>query len=147
VAGIASFKSYTGLWFYKGALMKDPASVLVNAQKGVTKALRQWRFEKNDPLDHDLLKSYIYEAIKIEDLKLDLPKQAIQKIQLPHVLQKSFIENKELEDSFLAFTPFKQKEFCEYIQSAKRESTKLKRLQKVIELMRKGEGLNDRYRK
>ena len=44
VVGLGSFKSYTGLWFYQGALLKDEAGILINATEGVTKALRQWRF-------------------------------------------------------------------------------------------------------
>jgi uncharacterized protein YdeI (YjbR/CyaY-like superfamily) len=43
VVGIAGFKSYFGLWFHQGALLKDPKKVLMNAQEGKTKAMRQWR--------------------------------------------------------------------------------------------------------
>jgi uncharacterized protein YdeI (YjbR/CyaY-like superfamily) len=43
VVGIGSFKSYFGLWFHQGALLSDDENVLINAQEGKTKALRQWR--------------------------------------------------------------------------------------------------------
>ena len=33
VAGFSSFKSWTGIWFYQGAFLKDPAGVLINAQE------------------------------------------------------------------------------------------------------------------
>ncbi|MEH6705022.1 MAG: DUF1801 domain-containing protein, partial [Galbibacter orientalis] len=32
IVGIAAFKSYVGLWFHNGALLKDKAKVLINAQ-------------------------------------------------------------------------------------------------------------------
>lgn len=44
IVGIAGFKSFFALWFYNGIFLKDPNKVLINAQEGVTKALRQWRF-------------------------------------------------------------------------------------------------------
>ena len=34
VVGLGSFKSYVGLWFHQGALLKDEAKVLINAQEG-----------------------------------------------------------------------------------------------------------------
>ncbi len=46
VVGMASFKSYVGLWFHQGALLGDKKKVLINAQEGKTKALRQWRFRR-----------------------------------------------------------------------------------------------------
>ncbi len=42
VVGVGAFKSYFGLWFHQGALLKDDNNVLINAQEGKTKALRQW---------------------------------------------------------------------------------------------------------
>ena len=45
IVGLGAFKSYFALWFFQGALLADQEKVLVNAQEGRTKALRQWRFE------------------------------------------------------------------------------------------------------
>jgi len=44
VAGIAGFKDYFGIWFFNGVFLKDEEKVLINAQEGKTKAMRQWRF-------------------------------------------------------------------------------------------------------
>ena len=45
IVGMAAFKSYIGLWFHQGVFLKDLKKVLINAQEGTTKALRQWRFK------------------------------------------------------------------------------------------------------
>ena len=50
LVGLGAFKSYFGLWFFQGALLPDPHGVLVNAQSGKTKALRQWRFESGEEI-------------------------------------------------------------------------------------------------
>src|SRR5882672_6330040 len=50
VLGIGGFKSYVGIWFFNGVFMKDEKKVLVNAQEGVTKALRQWGFSSKEEI-------------------------------------------------------------------------------------------------
>ncbi len=50
IVGIGAFKSYCGLWFFQGALLADEAGVLMNAQEGVTKAMRQWRFQSKSEI-------------------------------------------------------------------------------------------------
>ncbi|WP_245625567.1 YdeI/OmpD-associated family protein [Flagellimonas eckloniae] len=42
--------------------------------------------------------------------------------------------------------PTSKKEYCEYINEAKQEKTKIKRLEKIIPMIEKGIGLNDAYR-
>ena len=39
-----------------------------------------------------------------------------------------------------------QREYADYIESAKREATKITRLEKIIPLIEKGIGLNDKYK-
>ena len=64
VVGIGAFKNHYGLWFFNGALLKENTSLLVNAQEGKTKALRQIRFEKGDEINTSTLLPYIKEAIQ-----------------------------------------------------------------------------------
>ena len=64
VVGLGSFKSYCGLWFFQGVFLEDVAGVLVNAQDGKTKGMRQWRFSSIEEIDRDLVKAYIEEAIQ-----------------------------------------------------------------------------------
>ena len=70
VMGISGFKNYFAIWFYKGVLLKDESVVLMNAQEGITKSLRQWRFTSKEQIDETLLLSYISEAIAIEKSKI-----------------------------------------------------------------------------
>ena len=41
VVGLAAFKSCFGLWFFDGARLADKDRVLVNAQEGKSKSMRQ----------------------------------------------------------------------------------------------------------
>ena len=50
--------------------MKYPQKVLINAQEGTTKSMRQWRFTAKEQIDKELPLSYIKEAIAIETSKI-----------------------------------------------------------------------------
>ena len=43
-------------------------------------------------------------------------------------------------------TPGKQREYAEYIQTAKQDATKQTRLEKITPMILKGVGLNDKYK-
>lgn len=66
VDGINGFKNHFALWFYKGVDLKDDAKVMVNAQEGVTKSLRQWRFTSKSEINEKLILEYIEEAKSLE---------------------------------------------------------------------------------
>ena len=66
IVGITGFKNHFALWFYKGVELKDTNKVLVNAQEGVTKSLRQWRFTSKLEINEKLILEYIEEAKSLE---------------------------------------------------------------------------------
>lgn len=69
IVGLGAFKSYVGLWFFQGVLLKDDAKVLINAQENITKALRQWHFASVEEVDDKLILEYVNEAIKNQKRK------------------------------------------------------------------------------
>lgn len=147
VVGIGSFKTYTGLWFFQGALLKDEEKVLINAQTDVTKALRQWRFSTVDEIDDNLILKYLHEAIQNQKLGKELKPERNKTVVIPDELLEVFKEDKELKDCFARFTPGRQREFADYISSAKQTETRKARIQKIIPLILDNIGLNDKYRK
>lgn len=147
VVGIGSFKTYTGLWFFQGALLKDEEKVLINAQTDVTKALRQWRFSTVDEIDDNLILKYLHEAIQNQKLGKELKPERNKTVVIPDELLEVFKEDKELKDCFARFTPGRQREFADYISSAKQTETRKARIQKIIPLLLDNIGLNDKYRK
>ena len=146
VLSIGAFKSYVGLWFTQGVFLNDHANVLINAQEGTTKGMRQWRFGSISEMDASLILSYIHEAIENQKEGKEI-KIERKVIAVPEQLQKLLDADPQLKKAFEKFTPGKQKEFSEHILAAKREETKLKRLDKIIPMILEGIGLNDKYRK
>lgn len=145
VLGTGGFKNYFTIWFYKGVFLKDPAGVLVNAQEGTTKSLRQWRFTSKGEIDEKLVLQYINDAIEVEKAGMAV-KPAKKDFPVPEVLQKELDSSPEMAAAFGNLKPYKQNEFLEYIGSAKRLETQLTRLEKVKPMILEGRGLNDKYR-
>jgi len=147
IVGIGSFKSYAGLWFFQGALLKDEAKVLINAQEDVTKALRQWRFTSVDEVNEKLIVKYIEESIdnvkKGKKIKPDRNKPVI----IPDELKDALSENSELKACFYNFTPGCQREFANYVSEAKRFETRQNRVQKITPMILQNIGINDKYKK
>ena len=144
VVGVGGFKSYFGLWFFKGVLMSDPKKLLVNAQEGKTQAQRQLRFQSMDELDEAVVMTYLQEAIEIEKKGLKVNFEA-QDFHSP-ILEEALASDPVLAEAYDALTSYKQKEYREYIASAKQERTKHSRLEKIKPMILVGKGLNDRYK-
>ena len=147
VVGMAAFKSYFGLWFFQGALLADTTQVLINAQEGKTKALRQWRFQSKKDINGRLIKAYIKEAISLQKEGLEIKPARGQAVKIPPQLRATLKQNEQAGIAFKTLTKGKQREYAEYIADAKREETKAKRLTKTIPMIIAGKGLNDKYRK
>jgi len=146
VAALAGFENHYAIWFHQGVFLKNKEDKLVNAQEGVTKALRQWRFEEGDPIEADLILKYIQEAIENciagKELKPKRKKDAV----IPPLLEKAFKTDTNLAKAFKNQTPGKQREYANHISEAKREATKESRLQKIIPMILDGKGLHDKYK-
>jgi uncharacterized protein YdeI (YjbR/CyaY-like superfamily) len=145
VLGIGGFKNYFAIWFFNGVFLKDEKQVLVNAQEGVTKSLRQWRFSSKEELDETVVLDYIHEAIKNEKQGKQL-KPEKGKIIVSELLQKELDADSNLAEAFLKFPLYKQKEFLEHIETAKREETKRSRIEKIRPMLLQNIGLNDKYK-
>ncbi|SRX55002.1 hypothetical protein AEQU1_02022 [Aequorivita sp. CIP111184] len=146
VAAMADFKNHMALWFHQGVFLKDRHKKLINAQEGVTKALRQWRFEEEDKIDSNLVLEYIKEAIANASAGKELKKAIKKDVPIPNIFKSALAEDKELQKSFNSLTPGKQREFTKYIGEAKREATQQSRLEKCRELIKQGVGINDKYK-
>ncbi len=146
VVGMAGFKSYFGLWFHQGALLKDQKKFLINAQEGRTKALRQWRMQTVKDIKPAIIKSYVKEAIKLAKEGKQIAPARKKPIVVPTALKKAFQKNKLASDHFKNMRPGLQREYADYITDAKRDDTKLRRIEKILPMISKGVGLNDKYR-
>lgn len=147
VVGIGGFKKYFGLWFHQGALLKDDAKVLVNAQEGVTKALRQWRMTTANDIKPAIIKRYVNEAIAHIESGNEISAVRGNSVTVPDILASAMRRQKGVTAAFRNLRKGLQREYAEYIDTAKRDDTKRKRIEKILPMIAAGIGLNDKYRR
>jgi uncharacterized protein YdeI (YjbR/CyaY-like superfamily) len=147
VAGLGVFKSYFGLWFFQGALLSDPEGLLVAGSEGRTQAQRQLRFRDGEALDADRLRTYIAEAVSLAREGKRVAKPAPKAIILPDELSRALDADTALAQAFGALSAACRREYAGYVAEAKKEETRLRRVEKVIPMILSRAGLHDQHRK
>ena len=120
VIGIGACKSYSGIWFFNGVFLKDKQKKLINAQEGVTKALRQWRFSSVDEIEPELIKAYIDEAINNQQAGKTIKPAKNKPLILPELLADVLQEKPKLKGVLSAIQSFKTKRICRLSYSSKK---------------------------
>lgn len=146
VVGVGAFKSYFGLWFYQGALLKDEKSVLINAQEGRTRALRQWRMQSAADIKARIIRSYVREAIQLVKDGRKIAPQKKKPLVVPPQLKAALRGNAAAQKKFVAMRAGMQREYADYVSAAKRDETKQRRIARIMPMITAGKGLNDKYR-
>ncbi|WP_176585888.1 YdeI/OmpD-associated family protein [Priestia megaterium] len=141
---IHGFKEYCALLFPKGALLQDSHGVLIQQTKNVQGA-RQIRFTNVQGIveKEDILKAYIYEAIEVEKNGLKVEAKKPEEFVIPEELQRKFDETPALKTAFEALTPGRQRAYILYFSTAKQSKTREARIEKHMENILNGKGLND----
>ena len=138
------FKEYCALLFFKGALLKDAKGILIQQTKE-TQAARQIRFtDVREIIEMEpILKAYIYEAIEVEKagLKVDFKKNT--EFTIPEEFQNKLDENAALKTAFDALTPGRQRAYILYFSAPKQSKTRESRVEKYMQQILIGKGLND----
>jgi uncharacterized protein YdeI (YjbR/CyaY-like superfamily) len=143
IVGISGFKEYCALAFFKGVLLSDPNSILV--QPGTVQAGRYIHFtnvheiEKMEPI----LKDYIYEAIEVEKAGLKIIKKKTSDYVIPEEFQNKLKAIPALKKAFNALTPGRQRGYIFYFSQPKQSKTRESRIEKYIPQILKGMGLNE----
>jgi uncharacterized protein YdeI (YjbR/CyaY-like superfamily) len=139
---IQGFKAYCALLFMKGYLLSDPENVLIKTGEN-TKVGRQIRFATAEDVValEPVLKAYIREAIQAEQsgLKVEVDKT----LPAPPELLDTFDEIPALKKAFDALTPGRQRAYIIYFSAPKQSQTRQLRIEKSIERILNGKGLND----
>lgn len=138
------FKDYCALLFHKGALLKDPHGILIQQTENV-QAARQIRFTNvQEIIDmKPILKAYIQEAIEVEKAGLQVELKKTEEYTIPEELQSKFDEVPALKTAFEELTPGRQRAYILYFSKAKQSKTRESRIEKYMEHILDGKGLND----
>ena len=143
---IHGFKEYCALLFFKGALLSDANKILIQQTENVQSA-RQIRFTDIQQINKSekVIKAYIYEAIEVEKAGLKVVFKKKKEPSFPEEFKKILNKNAALKKAFFALTPGRQKGYVLHFSEAKQSKTRLSRIEKCMNLILQGKGLNDEY--
>ena len=147
IVGFLGFKSYVGLWFHQGVFLEDK-HLLLEQSNEKTKGLRKMTFQSIDEINEkeSIIKAYIKEAIVNHKAGKEIKISRSAKLVIPVELEVVLTNNDQLRNAFESLTPGKQREYAEYISSAKRLSTKERRILRISKMILDGVGLHDKYK-
>ena len=106
--------------------------------------LRQLRISPYEQIDQASIRELLQQAIANEKAgkRIATHREGIN--TLPDALAAALTG--ELRGQFEQLTRGRQREYIDYIADAKREATRQRRVDKAVELIKAGRGLNDHYR-
>ena len=138
------FKEYCALLFIKGALLHDANGILIQQTKNV-QAGRQIRFTNvREIVEMEaILKAYINEAIEVEKAGLKVNFKKVTEFIIPEEFQNKLNEIPALKTAFDALTPGRQRAYILYFSEPKQSKTRESRVEKCIQQILNGKGLND----
>ena len=138
------FKEYCALLFFKGALLNDANGILIQQTKNV-QAARQIRFTNVREIVKmkTILKAYIHEAIEVEKAGLKVNFKKTTEFIIPEEFQNKLAEIPALKTAFKALTPGRQRAYILYFSAPKQSKTREARVEKCLQQILNGKGLND----
>ena len=149
LGSMASFKNHVSWGFWKAKLMSDPKGILDavgETSMGGSKA----KSDKDLP-PKKVLVEYVREAIRLneEGIKVARPasKGAAGPVEVPEDLAAELGRNKPAKAMFESFSPSQRREYVDWLNDAKQENTRKKRLATTLEWLAEGKPRHWKYMK
>jgi len=141
---IHEFKEYCAFLFFKGVLLNDTNGILIQQTENVQSA-RQIRFTnvKEIAAMKDILKTYIYEAIAVEEAGLKVTLKKTSEFNVPEEFQKKLDKMPALKKAFEALTPGRQRAYLFHFSQPKQSKTREARVEKYLKQILSGKGMDD----
>lgn len=143
VAIIQPFKQHCALMFFKGVLLADTHGLL-RSQGANTQSAMRLEFTGEAEIKKAAVRSYIEQAIAVERAGLQVDLEARPELELPEELERALAGDPELARAFDALTPGRQRGYVLHFAGAKQSRTRTARIEKCVDRILAGKGLNDR---
>ncbi len=141
---IHAFKSYCALLFVKGALLADPAGILVRQTENV-QAARQIRFTDASAVvaAEATVTAYVREAMRIEQAGWKVPMKTLSEFAIPEEFDRILAANPSLKAAFEGLTPGRRRAYILFFTAPKQAKTRESRIARCIPKILAGQGLDD----
>lgn len=147
VCGMAAFKAHCVITFMKSDQLNDPEGIFKNVGKTAMGSFGQVKSVADLPCD-SYIKDLVLQAVKLNEsgIKSSVKKATPKPILVPEELANVLISNKKAAAIFDKLSPTYKREYCDYIAEAKKEETRLRRLEKIMKQLSEGKTLHNKYK-
>ncbi|MCC6422461.1 MAG: YdeI/OmpD-associated family protein [Phycisphaerales bacterium] len=144
VALLGALKDNCVITFVKGALLKDPARILVKPGEN-TRSARMIRFTDVEQihLHQSDIKAYVAQAIKLEKAGRKFDFQNSPPMAIPPEFQSKLDQLPALKTAFFTLTPGRQRAYLLHFSTAKQSKTRTARVEKWMPQILDNKGLDD----
>lgn len=142
IAIIQPFKAHCALMFFKGALLEDTHGLLRSQGENTQSAMRL-EFTREAQITKKVVKSYVTQAIAVEQAGLDVEFKAKHELELPEELTEILKKDRKLAKAFDALTPGRRRGYVLHVAGAKQSRTRTARIEKCIPRILAGKGMHD----
>jgi len=149
VCHMASFKNHCAFGFWKGSLMQDEFGIFKERSEAMGLLGKITSFEDLPP--DEVLIAYIQQAIKLNEDNIKLPpkpKSTEKKdLIIPEYLTEALNEDPKALNVFQGFSVSNKKEYVMWLEEAKTDATRQKRLETTLEWLGEGKTRMWKYKK
>lgn len=149
MCNMAAFKAHCAFGFWKGKIMKDPEQIISEVGNTAMGSFGRITDVKELP-DDKIIIAYIKEAMRLNEEGIKVPSKQPknrQELEIPEYLNAELEQHKKAKEVWDGFSYSHKKEYVEWLTEAKTEATRLKRLEKAMEMMEEGKPRNWKYMK
>ncbi|SFA60276.1 Uncharacterized conserved protein YdeI, YjbR/CyaY-like superfamily, DUF1801 family [Pedobacter suwonensis] len=149
VCHMASFKHHCAFGFWKGALINDEYGIFKERSESMGLLGKIKSFD--DLPSDEILIAYIQQAIQLNEDNVKLPSKPKstekKEIIVPEYFVEALNEAPEALAVFQNFSPSNKKDYILWLEEAKTEATRLKRLETTLAWLAEGKTRMWKYKK
>jgi len=149
VCHMASFKNHCAFGFWKGSLMQDEYGIFKERSQAMGLLGKISSFDDLPP--DEVLIAYIQQAVKLNEDNVKLPSKPKSTEKKDLIIPDYFVEALKEDPKALAvfqnFSTSNKKEYVMWLEEAKTEATKQKRLETSLEWLAEGKTRMWKYKK
>lgn len=143
-----AFKTCVSIWFHKGALLKDPHGLFRLSEKDDERAVRKYKVSEGETIHEKAFSDLVEQAVKLNEAgsKPVEPKSGKNLIALPAEMETCLKRDEEAWEHWERFSPSHKREYVEWINDARQDETRKRRIAQALEMIREGVGKEDKHR-
>jgi hypothetical protein len=146
MVGLHAFKTCVSVWFHKGALLKDTHGLFKLSEKDADRTLRKYKIFEADTLQEKAFTDLVKQAVKLNESGAKPGEKPVRKaLVVPPELESGLKKDEQAWENWGKFSLAHKKEYVEWIDDAKQEETRKRRIAKALEMIREGQVKNDAY--